>query len=101
MRVVVWTIGGVYLSYWFAYALPPIGRFVTRFGDASYGVYIWAFPVQQTIVQVGGEDLSPWAVIAIATPIVVVLAQLSWHLIEAPALRHKPRRKAPASPVSS
>ena len=92
VRVVVWTIGGVYLSYCFAYALPPIGRVVTRFGDASYGVYIWAFPVQQTIVQVGGDDMSPWAVIAIATPIVYALAQLSWHLVEAPSLRHKPRR---------
>jgi peptidoglycan/LPS O-acetylase OafA/YrhL len=101
LRVVVWTVGGVYLSYWFAYALPPIGRFVTRFGDASYGVYIWAFPVQQTIVQVGGEDISPWAVMAIATPVVYVLAQLSWHLIEGPALRHKPRRKAPISPMGS
>ena len=100
VRVVVWTIGGVYLSYWFAYALPPIGRVVTRFGDASYGVYIWAFPVQQTIVQVGGDDMSPWAVIAIATPIVYALAQLSWHIVEAPALRHKPRRKAPISPIS-
>lgn len=100
VRVVVWTVGGVYLSYWFAYALPPIGRLVTRFGDASYGVYIWAFPVQQTIVQVGGVDLSPWAVIAIATPIVYALAQLSWHLVESPALRHKPRRATPVSPVS-
>jgi peptidoglycan/LPS O-acetylase OafA/YrhL len=99
VRVVVWTIAGVYLSYWFAYALPPVGRVVTRFGDASYGVYIWAFPVQQTIVQVGGDDLSPWTVIAIATPVVYVLAQLSWHLVEAPALRHKPRRAAPVTPV--
>ena len=97
LRVVVWTVAAVYLSYWFAYALPPIGRFVTRFGDASYGVYIWAFPVQQTIVQVAGDRLSPWGLIAVATPIVYLLAQLSWHLVEAPALRHKPRRKTPIS----
>jgi peptidoglycan/LPS O-acetylase OafA/YrhL len=93
VRVVVWTVGAVYLSYWFAYALPPIGRAVTRFGDASYGVYIWAFPVQQTIVQVTGDDLGPWVLIAIATPVVYTLAQISWHLIEAPSLRHKPRRR--------
>ena len=66
---------------------------VTRFGDASYGVYIWAFPVQQTIVQVTGDDLGPWVLIAIATPVVYALAQISWHLIEAPSLRHKPRRR--------
>ena len=40
--------------------------------------------------------------IAIATPIVCVLAPVSWHLIEAPALRHKPRRPdaAPAFPLT-
>jgi peptidoglycan/LPS O-acetylase OafA/YrhL len=93
LRVLVWTVAAVYLSYWFAYALPPVGRFVTRFGDASYGVYIWAFPVQQTVVQLAGVDLGPWALVGIATPVVWVLAQLSWHLIEGPALRHKPRRQ--------
>jgi peptidoglycan/LPS O-acetylase OafA/YrhL len=95
LRVVVWTIGAVYISYWFAYALPPIGRVVTRVGDASYGMYIWAFPVQQTVVQVFGDDLPPSALIAISTPVVYGLAQLSWHLIEAPSLRHKPRRREP------
>lgn len=89
-QVVVWTICMVYLSYWFAYAVPPFGRLLTRFGDASYGVYIWAWPVQQTIVQVAGNDASPWLVIVVATPIVWLLAIASWRLVERPALRHKP-----------
>jgi peptidoglycan/LPS O-acetylase OafA/YrhL len=89
LRVVTWTLASVYLCYWFAYALPPLGRALTRFGDASYGVYIWAFPVQQTIVGAGVDN--PWAVIAIATPVVWLLAIASWRLIERPALRHKPR----------
>ena len=39
--------------------------------------------------------------IAIATPIVWVLAQVSWHLIEAPALRHKPRRPGESGPAAA
>ncbi len=93
--MVVWSIAAAYLSCWFAYALPPMGRVLTRFGDASYGVYIWAWPVQQTVVQVFDGDVSPWVVMAICTPVVWVLAQLSWHLVEAPALRHKPRPTGP------
>ena len=94
LRVVVWTVCAVYLCYWFAYALPPLGRRLTRLGDASYGVYIWAWPVQQTTIELMGGDPSPWAVIAITTPIVWLLAQASWHLVEAPALKHKPRPTA-------
>ena len=59
VRVVVWTLAAVYLSYWFAYAIPPVGRVVSRFGDASYGVYIWAFPIQQVLVQ-EIPALEPW-----------------------------------------
>lgn len=90
VRVVVWTVAAVYLCYWFAYAAPPVGRGLTRFGDASYGVYIWAFPVQQTIIQVVGPDISPWTVLVVATAIVWLLAIASWRLIERPALRRKP-----------
>jgi peptidoglycan/LPS O-acetylase OafA/YrhL len=92
LRVVVWTVCAVYLCYWFAYALPPTGRRLTRFGDASYGVYIWAWPVQQTLIEQFDGDVSPWVVILLATPLVWILAMISWHLIEQPALRHKPTR---------
>ncbi|WP_159083858.1 acyltransferase family protein [Nocardioides terrigena] len=89
LRVVIWTVAAVYLSYWFAYAVPVIGRPLVRYGDASYGVYIWAFPIQQTLVQAGVDN--PWVVMAVSTPIVWVLAIASWRLIERPALRRKPR----------
>jgi peptidoglycan/LPS O-acetylase OafA/YrhL len=91
VRVAVWTVAAVYLSFWFAFALPPVGRALTRYGDASYGLYIWAFPVQQTIVQVLGPDTHPWVVVAIATPVVWALALASWRLVERPALKRKPR----------
>ena len=91
-RVVVWTVAAVYLSYWFAYALPPVGRPLVRWGDASYGVYIWAFPIQQALVQWGVN--SPWLMLALATPVVWLLAIASWRLVERPALRLKPHPTA-------
>jgi peptidoglycan/LPS O-acetylase OafA/YrhL len=61
---------------------------LTRF-DYSYGIYIYAFPVQQTLVylypqQTVGEHL------LFAGLITILLAGLSWHLIEKRALSYKP-----------
>ena len=99
LRVVTWTVAAVYLSYWFAYAVPRVGRSLTRFGDTSYGLYIWAFPVQQVVVQVAGNDSHPWLVIGVATPVVWLLALASWRLVERPALRLKPR-PTPGGPAT-
>ena len=101
LRVVTWTVAAVYLSYWFAYALPRLGDTLTRFGDTSYGLYIWAFPIQQVVVLLVGNDANPWLVIGIATPVVWLLALVSWRLVERPALRHKPRPTHEPAPAES
>jgi peptidoglycan/LPS O-acetylase OafA/YrhL len=62
-----------------------------RGGDASYGIYIYAFPVQQTIAHLI-PDISPGAMLALALPVTLVLGRASWRLVEEPALRRKPRR---------
>lgn len=89
LRVVTWTLGAAYIAFWFAYVLPRLGRRLTKWGDASYGLYIIAFPVQQTIVQLLGSDISPWVVSAIALPVVWLLAIASWRFVERPALQLK------------
>jgi peptidoglycan/LPS O-acetylase OafA/YrhL len=99
VRVVVWTLGVSYLAYWFAYAVPRTARWMTAWGDASYGVYIWAFPVQQTFVQILGPDTSPALMILVCTPVVWLLAITSWRLVERPALRHKPAPRKSAPPA--
>jgi peptidoglycan/LPS O-acetylase OafA/YrhL len=58
-----------------------------RYGDLSYGVYIYAFPVQQSLIAAGLTH--PIAVLAAATVIVLPLACGSWHLIEKRALKLK------------
>jgi peptidoglycan/LPS O-acetylase OafA/YrhL len=50
-------------------------------GDLSYGVYLYAFPVQQ-LLQHYFPTLPPLAQFALALPPTFLLAALSWHLIE-------------------
>lgn len=68
----------------------PILRRFGRFGDLSYGVYIYAFPVQQTSIWLT-PNLTIYQHFAIAIPVTLLMAWLSWHLVEKTALSHKPR----------
>jgi peptidoglycan/LPS O-acetylase OafA/YrhL len=68
----------------------PGGR-VRRFngwGDFSYGVYIYAFPIQQTLVWLT-PGLSLGAMVALSCLITLAVAVLSWNLVERPALARK------------
>lgn len=71
-------------------------------GDVSYGVYIWAFPMQQLAELVLRGAGGPAANLALAGPTTLALAYASWHLVERPCLRLKgpPRRGAPQYPPS-
>ncbi|MEZ0349636.1 acyltransferase family protein [Mycobacterium sp. pR1184] len=59
--------------------------------DLSYGVYIYAFPVQQLLVISGLVGTNPFVFAVIATIATLPLAALSWFLIEKPALALKSR----------
>lgn len=73
----------------------PIRRF-NAMGDYSYGVYIYAFPVQQ-IVAAMYPGISPLGMLPIALGLTFALAALSWHFIEEPALRRREPVAASAS----
>jgi antigen flippase len=52
-----------------------------RIGDLSYGIYLFAFPVQQTIVALGLAH-TPSMLSLLATLLVLPLAWATWHGIE-------------------
>ncbi len=60
-----------------------------KYGDYSYGIYIYAFPLQQTIIWASWNKIQPWQLFALSTPITIILAVMSWHLIEKGAMRLK------------
>jgi len=67
--------------------------------DLSYGVYIYAFPIQQLLVICGLGVLNPILFVLIATIATLPLAALSWFLVEKPAMRLKSRLKQKEPPV--
>lgn len=68
---------------------PWLGRMHTR--DYSYGIYIYAFPVQQTVASFWPQMPLP-AYLLSTFVITVALAATSWHFVEKPALKYKPFR---------
>ncbi len=77
-----------YASLWLGLIDWPIARKYNKVGDYSYGIYIYAFPVQQAIVSITGP-INPWALFATAFPITLAFAILSWKFVEYPALSRR------------
>lgn len=77
-----------YLTLLLAYhPLLRMSKF-NRVGDYSYGLYIFGFPVQQSLVYLLGK-LDPLLLFGLAFPLILLLAILSWHFIEKPSLNLK------------
>ena len=81
----------IYTIFLLGYArIPGIGAY-NRLGDYSYGLYIYAFPIQQLVAIWGPGTVA--GNITLSLPIAVLLAVLSWHLVEQPAMRHGASRR--------
>jgi len=94
LRLVLPT-AGVYLLFWFAYhprlmSLPKLHKC-----DLSYGTYLYAFPIQQSLMLWLAPHIAmtPWKLAALATLCTLPVAALSWYAIEKPFLSLKSRKK--------
>jgi peptidoglycan/LPS O-acetylase OafA/YrhL len=57
-----------------------------RYGDVSYGIYLYHFPIIQALYALGAFA-NPWPGAAEALVLTLAAAYLSWHLVERPILR--------------
>lgn len=85
-----------YIIFMLVYRTPHFD--LDRFGDISYGVYIYSWPIQQMVWQPGQ---SAYMNVLLATAIVFPLAYASWRLVEQPALNIRKFISAPKAPLSS
>ena len=96
MVLLLLPIAGGYSLFSFAFQrLPAHGWFGTlqgfvRRNDLSYGVYIYGWPVQQILISLL-QLRSPWLLMPLALTLAAACAFVSWHVVEKPFLRLKPK----------
>ena len=97
---------GVGVPYLVIYAahldIPRLPRF-GKYGDFSYGIYVFSFPLQQLMMLwIGPSKMSLGAFMALSYAGSIAIGVVSWHFLEKPALRLKrylPQRKAESKPL--
>ena len=77
-----------YFVMWVAYIKAPKLDFLQKLNDVSYGIYIYHWCILQLVFMIM-PNLSVTGLLAITLPITFLLANLSWHFVEKPMLKHK------------
>ena len=90
---IVMPLCSTYIIFYIAFSRSFFHNISTKIGDLSYGTYLFAFPVQQLLVQHYREQLTPNTLFVAASIITCVLATCSWYLIERPFLHIRQRAK--------
>jgi len=75
-----------YVAAWIGVMRPP----AIPFGDLSYGVFLFHFPMTQVVVALGGAALGTWWLFGpVALVASALCAAVSWKLVEEPLLTKK------------
>ena len=77
-----------YVTVWLG-LLRPARVGLIRSGDYSYPIFLYSFPVQQTLFALVPFARVWWGNLVLAVPFAFVFAVLSWHLVEKPAQRSR------------
>lgn len=85
-------IGLPFLIVFIGTSATPVIRRAGRWGDPSYGIYLYAFPIQQTVIQYAWPQAGFTGTLCLALLLTVAAAYASWYCIEKPALAFKPRK---------
>ncbi len=85
---ILYTLLLPYIVLYLAYIPKGKIRKYNSFGDYSYGIYIYAWPIQQ-LIAISIDNVSVIEMITLSALFTFVCAYLSWHLIESKALKLK------------
>jgi peptidoglycan/LPS O-acetylase OafA/YrhL len=99
----VFPFAGAYLIFWVAFHPAIHLHAVGKYGDFSYGTYLYAFPIQQLIMHYIGRPISPLLLFAMAGSVTLCVAVCSWYGVERWFLRssHGPTKTSKEVPTGA
>lgn len=83
-----------YILFYLCFAVKQVSEKVGNAGNISYGIYLCAYPIQQVIVWMHGDTMSPYWNMGMAIPFAVAGGYLLYRYIEKPLMNFKGRRLA-------
>lgn len=81
-----------YVVMWFAFEAKPKNIFnkVTKFGDASFGLYIWHMVIVNFFIYFGiNKRITGTLLVSVVLILSYIISIISWNFIEKPALKLK------------
>jgi peptidoglycan/LPS O-acetylase OafA/YrhL len=80
---------GAYLLFFIAYhPRIKLSSFAKK-GDLSYGMYLYAWPIQQLLAYALYKHIGPLTLFCLSVPLTYLAALMSWHYVEKIFLRFK------------
>jgi len=76
------------IVYWLAMAAPRVWN-PGQFGDFSYGLYLYHFPIVQLFISKGYFEQHVFGAIAVLLLLVAIISIASWFLLERKFLQHR------------
>lgn len=74
---------------WLAFSIPSLNNFA-KYGDISYGIYIYHSPILKTLLTLGlFSQIGVWPATLVYIIIVIVVGFCSWHLLENQFLKRR------------
>lgn len=90
-------LAGTYLTFFVAFSPAIRLHGFGRYGDFSYGTYLYAFPVEQLLMRSLSHPVAPAVLFCGAAPLTLLVAAGSWYAIERHFLSAGQRRTTPAT----
>ncbi|GAA5510424.1 hypothetical protein Rcae01_05932 [Novipirellula caenicola] len=81
-----------YCIIWIEFVPTGAAREFSEVGDYSYRMYIFAYPIQQSVVN-NVESISPIQMLLVSPCLDHPIAAISWHFLEWPVLKRSRFRR--------